>query len=168
MGRWCFPGTSAGEGREELLLADLCTVGIWVWGRWWWRGGRFKHRMLAVLPPSPCWAWSVGMTSLGRNCNSCYPASALCLWQAGRSTARDPGTHSNRLSSALARTARLTPVTVWSQWHWLQEVRAVGWDWLGFIPSRSLQSLTEDKAVILAAHMLIAKNLLLLACSKTF
>lgn len=131
-------------------------------------GGRFKHRMLAVLPPSPCWAWSVGMTSLGRNCNSCYPASALCLWQAGRSTARDPGTHSNRLSSALARTARLTPVTVWSQWHWLQEVSAVGWDWLGFIPSRSLQSLTEDKAVILAAHMLIAKNLLLLACSKTF
>lgn len=158
----CRRGQGRGFASRSLYSWDLGLGEMVV------EGGQFKHRMLAVLPPSPCWAWSVGMTSLGRNCNSCYPASALCLWQAGRSTARDPGTHSNRLSSALARTARLTPVTVWSQWHWLQEVRAVGWDWLGFIPSRSLQSLTEDKAVILAAHMLIAKNLLLLACSKTF
>lgn len=43
----------------------------------------------------------------------------------------------NSLSADLART-RFTPVSVQNKWHWLQEVMALGWDWLGFSPSRGL------------------------------
>jgi len=86
-----------------------------------------------------------------------------------RQRAAQPGTQvpaPEQPSSELARTARFTPVPVRNKWHWLQEVRVLGWERLGFSPSRGLQSLKEGKAVILAARMMIAKKLLLLAFSK--